>query len=429
MKRLLGCCLSLLCLSSIFLRAQSATDSQTYMVSKIASTGSKLFAESDIAEASGIKAGTRVSATDLQHANDLLAQTGAFSQVSFRFEGAVATFIVVDADSNQFVPATFENFIWFTDADLIKRVHAAVPLFSGNVPLSGNLTQAVGGMLESLLRDRGISGHVVGEATPATGQVTSIRFHVEGLNPSIAAIDFPGASSAQLHTLQNAVKGLVGRTYAESEVLPLINHVAHIVYGKAGYLRTQFAPATISVVKDDPTTPAIKIELPVTDEGPQFTVSGVDCHGNAAISTADLMKAISCKAGTLADTSCLGAAVGEAQVLYSQKGFMAAQIKTTATINNETHTATFHLNIQEGPVYRFSKLELLDLPDPQLQVVRRIWKMHEGDVYDSTYVNDFLKKNVKQNPSLSGWEANYTQTIHDDTLLVDLSLKFQKMKE
>ena len=429
MNRLLGCCLSLFCLWSAVLRAQSgATDSQTYLVSKIASTGSKLFAETDIVEASGIKPGTRASVADLQQANDRLAQAGAFSQVSFRFEGGVATFIVVDADADQFVPATFENFIWLTDADLIKRMHAAVPLFSGSVPLSGNLTQAVSSALESVLRARGISGHVVGEASPATGQVTSIRFRVEGLTPSIAEIDFPGASPARVTTLQQAFRGLVGRPYAESEVLPLISHVAHIVYGKAGYLRAQFAPAKVSVVKDDPATPAIKIELPVTDEGPQFTVGGVDCHGNAAISTAELMKAISCKAGTLADTSCLGAALGEAQVLYSQKGFMAAQIKTTATINNETHTATFHLEIQEGPVYRFSKLELLDLPDLQLQVVRRIWKMQEGDVYDATYVNDFLKKNVKQNPSLSGWEAHYTQTIHDDALLVDLSLKFQKMK-
>ena len=428
MKRLLGCCLSLICVWPAFLRAQSAaTDQQTYVVSKLASTGSKLFAESDIAEASGLKPGARVSAADLQHANDRLAQTGAFSQVSFRLEGAVATFIVVDADSDQFVPATFENFVWFTDADLVKRVHAAVPLFSGNVPLSGNLTQSVSAALESILHDRGISEHVVGEASPATGRATSVRFRIEGLKPAIAEIDFPGASPAQLVTLQQALRGLVGHGYAESEALPLISHVAHIVYGKAGYLRAQFAAATVSVVKGDLASPAIKVELPVTDEGPQFTVSGVDCHGNAAISTAELLKAISCKAGALADTSCLAAAVGEAQVLYGEKGFMAAQIKTTATINSETHTATFHLEIQEGPVYHFSKLELLNLPDPQLQVVRRIWKLHEGDVYDATYVKDFLKKNVKQNPSLSGWEAHYVQTIHDDTLLVDLSLKFQKM--
>jgi len=108
---------------------------------------------------------------------------------------------------------------------------------------------------------------------------------------------------------------------------------------------------------------------------------------------------------------------------------MAAQIKTTATINNETHTAMFHLEIQEGAVYRFSKLELLDLPDPQLQAVRRIWKLHEGDVYDATYVKDFLKKSVQQNPVLSGWAVHYVQTIHDDTLQVDLSLKFRKMSQ
>lgn len=415
---------------SVSLNAQlaSSTSPPTYVVSRIASTGSKLFSDTDIAAVSGLKPGSRISAADLQHANDRLAQTGAFSQVNFRFDGVVATFIVVDADADQFVPATFENFVWFTDADLVKRIHSVVPLFSGNLPLSGNLSESVSGALESILRDRGIPGHVVGEASPASGQVNSIQFRIEGLKATIAGIEFPGASPPQLVTLQQAVKDLLGRPYMESETLPATRRVAQIFYGKTGYLKAKFGPAKVSVITDDLTAPAIGVELPVIDEGPQFTVSGVDCRGNVAISTAELMKAISCKVGTVADTSCLGAALTEAQLLYGKQGFMAARVKTTATIDNETHTATFHLNIEEGPVYHFAKLEVLDLPDQQAQIVRRIWKMHEGDVYDASYVKDFLKSNVERNPSLGGWEGRYVQTIHDDTQLVDLSMKFQKMQ-
>lgn len=184
----------------------------------------------------------------------------------------------------------------------------------------------------------------------------------------------------------------------------------------------------MSVVNNDLAAPAVAIELPVVEVGPQFIVSGVDWRGNGAISTTDLMKAISCKAGGVADTSCLGGAIATAQQLYGVRSFMGAQVKATATIDNEADTATFHLNVVEGPVYYMGKLELLNLPEPQAQVVHRIWKMQQGDVYDASYVKDFLKSNVEQNPLLSGWEARYMQTINDDTLLVDLSLRFQKMR-
>ena len=107
---------------------------------------------------------------------------------------------------------------------------------------------------------------------------------------------------------------------------------------------------------------------------------------------------------------------------------MYAQIKSTATLDTQASTATFHLTVEEGPIYHMGKLEFLALPDEQAQLVRRLWEMREGDVYDANYAKIFLLKHVKANPSLSGWEAHYVQTIHDDTQVVDLSLKFQKMQ-
>ena len=405
--------------------AQNANATPSYTLSHVASTGSKLFAESDIVQATGLNPGGRISVADLQHAAELLAQTGAFAQVNYKFDGGTATLIVVDSD--QFLPATFENFVWFTDADLLKQVHEKVSLFSGQLPLGGNLADAVSGALDSVIQARGVQGHVAAAVSPPTGVPTSIQFRIAGVKAEVAEIKFPGASPSQLELLQKAVKGFVGRPYAQSETLPAILHLGRASYGRGGYLKTQFGAASVSIVKDDPTAPAIVLTFPV-QEGPQFTVSGADWQGNTAISTAELMKAISCKPGAIADTSCLSAAIANAQQFYNSKGYMAAQVKATATLDVEAHTATFHLTAEEGPVYHLEKLELLGLPDEQAGIVHRIWQMHEGDVYDATYAKKFLVSNVEHNPSLSGWAARYVQTIHDDTLLVDLSLKFQKLK-
>ena len=407
-------------------RGQNASNAPQpiFLLAHVGSTGSQRFAESDIVKMSGLKAGTRMSAADLQQASGRLAQTGVFSQISYRFDGVTATFLVTDSD--QFVPAAFENFVWFTDADLTQRIQAVVPLFSGNLPLSGNLTEAVSNALESILHDRGITGRVVSEASPAIGAVTYIQFRIDGLKVAVTDLKFPGASPSQVVLLQQAEKLILAHPYLQSETLPAIKRQAQAIYGKSGYLAVQFGPTQVSLVKDDPSAPEVAVEMPV-QEGPQYTVSGVDWRDNAAISTTDLMKAISCKPGALADTSCLAGAIAAAQLLYGAKGFMAAQVKATAAIDNDAHTAAFHLNVEEGPIYHLGKLELLGLPDEQGLAVRRTWAMHEGDVYDASYGKSFLIKHVAQYPALNGWEAHYIQTIHDDTQTVDLSMKFQKM--
>jgi outer membrane protein assembly factor BamA len=181
------------------------------------------------------------------------------------------------------------------------------------------------------------------------------------------------------------------------------------------------------LLNDDPGAASILLEVPV-DEGPQSTVSSADWQGNTAVSTSELTKKLLCKPAGIADTSCLGTAIAGTQQIYGSKGYMYAHVKSTATLNPEAHTAAFHLTVDEGPIYRMGKVEFLDLPDRLTELVRRLWEMKQGDVYDAGYVKNFLLKHVKANPSLSGWEAHYVQTINDDTRVVDLSLKFNKME-
>jgi hypothetical protein len=39
-----------------------------------------------------------------------------------------------------------------------------------------------------------------------------------------------------------------------------------------------------------------------------------------------------------------------------------------------------------------------------------------------------MKKHPRELNALDGWAPHYTQTIHDDTHVVDLSLKFEKFQ-
>jgi len=177
--------------------------------------------------------------------------------VNYQFDGRTAAYTVKDAE--QFVPAVFENFVWFTDAELTARIRSSVPLFTGVIPLNGNLTDQVCTAIDSLLKAKGVPPR--------------------------------------------------------------------------------------------------------------------------------------------------------------------------RTLDVTSHNAVFHLAIQEGPLYRMGKLDLLNLAPDRADLVRRVWELHEDDVYNASYAKDFLIMHRKGAPLDEWLGAVFTQTVHEDTLAVDLSLKFEKLAQ
>jgi hypothetical protein len=157
----------LLCLAGIsgldVVAQTSPSSSPSYPLPAVAVTGSTRFRDADLVKATGLKTGSMVTADDFKQAGDRLSQTGLFSQVGYRFDGKVATYTVVDADA--LLPISFENFVWFSDAELSKKLQAAVPLFSGTVPPSGTVTDQVAAALHQLLKGKGSTKPCGGRAS------------------------------------------------------------------------------------------------------------------------------------------------------------------------------------------------------------------------------------------------------------------------
>jgi outer membrane protein insertion porin family len=399
---------------------------QSYTLKKVTVVGSKRFAEPDILQVINLKPGNTISAEDLKQAANRLTESGVFAQVNYTFDGLVAEYTVADAE--QFVPATFENFVWLSEAELAARLHDSVSLFAGNIPLTGNLSDQICTTLDSILKEKGVPGHAVAKMTPPTGPAQAVQFQVEGINVQIYEIRFPGANATRLQQLQAETKSLVGTTYFQSPVAIQLRQACLRVYGKLGFLKAQFAARRFVLSNSNPAQPEIALEV-VIQEGDPYTFSSADWSGNQVFSTADLMKLVDLKPSGPADSVRLAGDIAAAKELYGSKGYMYAQIKSSATLDASDHTAVFHLAVQEGPLYHMGKLELQSLNQQQADLVRRVWELHEGDAYDASYPKIFLKKHPHELQVLNGWGAVFTQTIHDDTLAVDLTLKFQKLEE
>ena len=399
---------------------------QSFLLKKVNSSGSTHFAEADIVKASGLTIGGNVTAADLKQAADRLGQSGVFSQVSYRFSVDTAYFTVVDVQ--QLLPATFENFIWFADADLVKRLHTSIPLFNGSVPVGGTMVDQVCAALDTILKAKGVQGHT----TPMMqaqlgGSMQAVQLRIEGVDVKIGEIRFPGATPDHAAQLEKIIKLVAGENYLQSFFNQVISQNAPPIYGKIGFLKAQFGAAKPVILKDDRAQPVIAVEVPV-QEGDQFTFLSASWTGVNSVPLAELAKTIELKPGATADTTQISLAVVKAKELYGTKGYMFAQVKSTATLDNEKHTAVFNLNVTEGPLYHMGKLEI-QAPDAQrAELVRKVWEMHEGDVYDASFVRNFMIKHPRELAALNGWRPRFTQTIHDDTHVVDLSLKFEKFQ-
>jgi outer membrane protein assembly factor BamA len=401
-------------------------DAQSFPLKKVRSIGSKLFSEADIVKATGLKIGSSVTRNDLQEAADRLGQSGVFTQVTYRYDGETVEFALVDA--GQFLPVTFENFVWFSDAELIGKIHNQVPLFNGVVPLSGNLGEQISSALDSILKEKNIPGRTTliphGELG---GPIESIHYQIDGIAVKLAEVRFPGATPEHAALLAEAVKELLYNPYMRNYANDSIQKNGVVVYNKLGFLKAQFAPVKAVILKDDPSQPVVAVEVQV-DEGDLYTFLAANWTGVAAVPVALLATTIDLKAGSPANAGRVVGGVQAAEKLYASKGYLNAQIKILASLDAEKHTATFNLAVTEGPIYHLGKLDLQGPDAERTELIRKVWEMREGDVYDTEYINIFVKRHNRELQSLSGYAPRFTQAIHDDTHLVDLSVKFEKFQ-
>jgi outer membrane protein assembly factor BamA len=124
--------------------------------------GSKRFPEAAVAAATGLQLGTAVTDDDFKKAARRLGDMGVFTEIAYTFSyssaGTKLELQVKDAD--KFVTAHFEDFVWFTDAELKQRIQQHSPLFDGQLPISGRLADDVSDVLQAMLVENSIPGHV-----------------------------------------------------------------------------------------------------------------------------------------------------------------------------------------------------------------------------------------------------------------------------
>jgi len=404
--------------------------SSAFKLIAIKVTGSQRFNKDDVIATTGLQLGQTVSEDDFKKALRLLGETGAFSDLLYSFdysdEGTKLTLQVKDAD--HFVPARFDNFVWFSDLELRDQMHAQVPLFQGELPLTGNLADQVSNALQGLLITHKIQGQAdYLRAATTDGPIDSFNFSVSGPQIHIRNVVFTGASAAELPLLDAAAKQLLGADYDRAILRVQEDKNLLPVYLARGYLKAAFGEAEPKVAEDSPQETLVDVTFPVIP-GLQYKLATLDLSGNKVFAADRLKPLVHLVSNQPANAVQLATDVEAIKKLYSTRGYMNAAIQPKAETDDTDSTVKYHLLISEGDLFTMGDLEIRGLDSRTTDRLQTEWKIQGGQPYDASYPKQFLEEAFKERWLMGEWNTSIRESLNQKEKTVDVTLRFDPQR-
>jgi outer membrane protein assembly factor BamA len=403
-------------------------------------TGTTRYTDKEILAASGLQIGQNAADGDFREAAQRLGDSGLFSDVVYTYSssgsGVKLELQLADTDQTKLVPARFENFVWFTDDELLTALQKTVPLFKRRIPLTGKLPDRVSEALQAILNERRCPGRVdylrEGEDENG-GPLVAIAYRVENVNLRIRGFEFPGASPEDSVLLAAAGRRAIGGSYARSSMAAVATLDLLPVYLQRGYLKAAFGPSDARVepqaskLPDEPTSAEVEVYaiLPVTP-GKVYATSGVEWKGNAVIGTSALAPLLHLPTGQPANAVRLLDDLKAVAKLYRSRGYMASQLKPDAKIDDETSTVHYDLNVIEGDLYKMGELEILGLDTQAKARMQEAWTLLQGQPYNADYLRKFLAETGQLLPRGVQWSVSTHETPDSKDKTVDVEIRFKQ---
>ena len=398
--------------------------SSAFKLVSVKVTGSKRFTPDEVVAASGLQLGQTVSEDDFKRVSQHLGETGAFNDVAYAFHfSSEGTKLELQlADSDRFVPAHFDNFVWFSDKELLDGLRAQVPLFQGNLPVGGDLAEQVSNALQALLIERKIDGHVGYLRTgPEEGPISSFAFSISGHSIRIRNIDFTSAGPAELPLLQAAAKIMSGQEFLRSSLRVQADKDLLPVYLERGYLQAAFADAQPKIVQDSPQETLVDVTFNV-DTGRQYKVSELQLTGYKAFPPEKLRVLIHQQLGQSANANQLKSDLEAVKKLYGTRGYMVTSVLASPEIDDAQSTVKYQISIDEGNVFTMGDLDIRGLDKRDTNRLFTEWKLLTGDPYDSGYPQRFVQQSAKD---LGEWKISINESLNHKEKTVDVTLRFE----
>jgi outer membrane protein assembly factor BamA len=420
--------LTMLLLVSLIVGAQS---SGQHNLSAIHFTGLHRYAPEQVIAASGLRIGAPIAAAGLQSAAERLSKTGAFDSVSFQFStlGNDLTAQFGVTETRDVLPCIFDNFVWFTDADLELAIRKNVPLYTGVAPVRGDTVPRIISTLQDFLRANGISGEVSEIPSGSIGTVSSLVFRVDGISQPIKRIAFSGEAAVSDQQLSAASATLANQDFSVTNVAAYASAALIPLYYQRGYLRSQFERPRVTLIEANskgPLTP-VALTLPVV-EGNQYFWKGALWSGNQALSADELAKSLAMNQPEVANQEKIDAGFVNVRKAYLSRGYINVRITPVRNLDDVVKLASYSVQVDEGAQFRMGQVYFDGVPDRAAAALLKKWKLKPGDIYDANYPVEFLQKTAPQEVVQAGssyHNSTMKPELDSTKLVVNLHIQFR----
>jgi hypothetical protein len=381
---------------------------------EIHASGSTHYTEEQIVTLSGLKPGAPVTREHVQAVANYLSQLGIFSRVNWATRDAdtTLTFQVEDAPV---VPVWFDNFPWFSEKELMDSIHLAVPIFNGLAPQDGSLLDDISEALTLLLQTNKISGTIEHTLLAKPGSDDQVmQFRVIGPTLTIGSISYTDPLAQNSAKLNDRKTDIVGKPFSRFAIEMFVSEQVRPIYLQTGHLRAAFAAPEPRFTGDpnQPLPSQVSVTIPI-DPGPAYKLQDVTWSGNTVINTAPLASLIVAKRGDVVDGMAFTAVWQRVQREYARRGYVDAKIDPQPEYSDADSTVTFHVSVNEGPLYHMGKLVITGLSLDAERSLRLAWKLAPNDIFDGAWVEDMLVKLEKPSAEIFGrLPVHYSEVGH-----------------
>jgi outer membrane protein insertion porin family len=372
--------------------AQSPAE-PTATLREVHADGMKSLAEAQVVALSKLVPGTQVGRADLKTAADDLVRSGMFAKVTYNFQtrtdGVTVTYHVQESPR---LPLYFDNIPWFSDAELGDAIRKTFPFFDGTLPAAGSVVDQTAAAVNDFLSAHGLRVAIEHQAQPnplGDGDVQS--FQISGASLRIAKLEFSDPSLSSSRAVQQHLSEIVGKPYSRLAIELFLTESVRPTYLQKGLLRVKLGPPEVRLTgnPNQKLPDEIPVYVPVLP-GPTYHWKSAQWAGNKTLSTFTLSGALGLNAGDVADGMAIEAGWDRVREEYSHLGYLEAQVEPQPSYEDQTHTISYAVNVQEGVQYRLGEIVLTGISPTGEHRIRETFPVPRGEIFDKTKFEDYL---------------------------------------
>ena len=365
----------------------------TAPVREIHSDGLKSLPEAELIAVSGLQVGSQAGREDLQAAADKLVQSGLFANVRYSFatrtDGLVVTFRVEETAR---IPTYFDNLPWFADSELHEAIRKKLPFYDGKLPAAGTVVEQAALAVHEYMGAHGLTAALEHQvlANP-TGEGSIQQFHIDAAGLRVARLEFSDPTLNSSRAIQQELSAVLGKPYSRMAIDLFLYEQVRPIFQQKGLLRAKLGPPEVRLTgnPNQKLPEQIPVFVPI-DPGVAYHWKGVEWSGNSVLQSSALSTIVGLKPGDVADGMAIEAGWDHVREEYGHRGYLDAKVELSPVYDDQAHTISYKVRVEESKAYHFSKLIVTGLSLTAEKRLRDAWPIAQGEILDKTKYEEFL---------------------------------------